>query len=145
MSPPVARESDGAPEMRSRGGWRRGAPGGRWWEAAIAGAAVLAAVATVWVTASADFLAHPGWLAVQKADLILGPVLIGLYWRRRRPASRFGPILLAVGFVGAVYALHSSSNPWLYSAGLVWENVVGLAAYVLILTFPTGRLDWRPS
>jgi signal transduction histidine kinase len=104
-------------------------------------AAVLATIATVWVTAGADFLAHAGWLAVQKADLILGPVLVGLYWRRRRPASRFGPILIAVGFVGALYALHSSSNPWLYGGGLVWENVVGLAAYVLILTFPTGRLD----
>ena len=140
MSPAVARESDGSPEMRSRVGWR-GAPGGRWWEAAIAASAVLAAIATLWVTASADFLAHPGWLAVQKADLILGPVLIGLYWRRRRPTSRFGPILIAVGFVGAVYALHSASEPWLYSAGLLWENAVGLAAYVLILTFPTGRLD----
>src|SRR5687768_15740970 len=38
---------------------------------------------------------------------------------------------------------HSSSDPWLYSAGLLWENVVGLAAYVLILTFPTGRLEGR--
>jgi signal transduction histidine kinase len=112
---------------------------------AVAGVAVVAAVAAVWVTATADFLAYPWWLAVQKADFILGPVFIGLYWVRRRPQSRFGPILIAFGFVGAVYVLQSASNPWLFGAGLLWENVVGLAAYVLILTFPTGRLDGLAS
>jgi len=112
-----------------------------WFQVAVAVAAVLAAGATAWLTASADFLAHPGWLAVQKADFILGPALIGLYWIRRRPDSRFGPILIGFGLVGAVYALQSSGNPWLFGAGLLWENLVGLAAYVVILTFPTGRLD----
>src|SRR5215216_6746754 len=114
--------------------------GGRW-QAAVAGVAVLAAVAALWITLEADFLAYPGWLAAQKADFILGPVFIGLYWLRRRPRSRFGPILIAFGFVGVPYVLQSSSDSWLYGAGLLWENVVGLAAYVLILTFPTGRLD----
>ena len=110
-------------------------------QAAVAAGAVLAAGATAWLTATADFLAHPGWLAVQKADLVLGPVVVGLYWIRRRPESRFGPILIAVGFVGALYALQSSSNPWAFGVGLLVENAVGLSAYVLILTFPTGRLD----
>jgi signal transduction histidine kinase len=113
------------------------------WQLVVAIVAVLAAAMTVWVTARADFLAHPGWLAVQKADFVLGPSLIGLYWVRRRPHSRFAVILIGFGFVGALYTLQSASDPWLYSAGLVWENVVGLAAYVLILTFPTGRLDGR--
>jgi len=98
-------------------------------------------VVAVWVTLEADFLAHPEWLAAQKADFILGPVFIGLYWLRRRPRSRFGPMLIAFGFVGAVYVLQSSSDPWLFSAGLLWENVIGLATYMLILAFPTGRLD----
>src|SRR4051795_12622861 len=111
------------------------------WQLVVAAVALVAAAVTVWVTARADFLAHPGWLAVQKADFVLGPVFIGLYWVRRRPRSRFGGILIGFGFVGALYALQSASDPWLYGAGLVWENVVGLAAYVLILTFPTGRLD----
>jgi signal transduction histidine kinase len=125
---------------------------GRWkwhragsWQLVVAGAAVAAAAVAVWVTATADFLAYPWWLAVQKADFVLGPVLIGLYWLRRRPASRFGPTLIGFGFVGAVYVLQSASNPWLFGAGLLWENVVGVAAYVLILTFPTGRLDGLAS
>src|SRR5436190_22764188 len=105
----------------------------KWWPAAVAGAAVLAAVAAVWVTLAADFPAHPGWLAVQKADFILGPVLIGLYCVHRRPQSRFGTVLIAFGFVGALYVLQSSDNRWLFGTGLLWENVVGVAAYVLIL------------
>jgi DNA-binding NarL/FixJ family response regulator len=54
---------------------------------------VAAAVAAVWLTLEADFLAYPGWLAAQKADFILGRVLIGMYWLRRRPQSRFGPMI----------------------------------------------------
>jgi signal transduction histidine kinase len=98
----------------------------------------------LWVTLSADFLTYPGWLAVQKADFILGPVLAGLYWYRRRPQSRFGPMLIVFGFIGALYIAQSASNSWLFSIGLVAETVIGLATRVLILAFPTGRLD-RPA
>ena len=70
-------------------------------EAIVGAAAFVAAAVAVWLTVRADFLAHPGWLAAQKADVILGPVLTGLYWRRRRPRSRFWPWLIAVGLVSA--------------------------------------------
>ena len=69
------------------------------WQVAVLVAAIAASVAAVWVALSADFLTYPGWLAVQKADFILGPVLAGLYWYRRRPQSRFGPMLIAFGLV----------------------------------------------
>jgi signal transduction histidine kinase len=107
----------------------------------VAVGAVLAAVVAVWVTLDADFLAYPGWLAAQKADFILGPVFVGLYWRRVRPGSRFGPLLIAFGAVGAVYIVQSSSNPSLFGSGVVWEAAIFLATQVVILTFPTGRLD----
>src|SRR5438128_1372604 len=94
-------------------------PRARWWEALAAGGALLAAAVAVWLTLEADFLAHPGWLAVQKADLIIGPVFVGLYWCRRRPRSRFGPLLIACGFVAVPYALHSSPEPWLFSIGVM--------------------------
>ena len=98
----------------------------------------------MWITLSADFLSYPGWLAVQKADFILGPVLVGLYWYRRRPQSRFGPMLIGFGFLGTLYILQSSSNSWLFSIGLLAETAIGIATRVLILAFPTGRLD-RPA
>ena len=115
--------------------------GGMSWQLVVGAAAVLAAVAAVWVTLEADFLRYPGWLAVQKADFVLGPVFVGLYWVHQRPQSRFGPMLIAFGFVGAVYVLQSSGNSWLFGIGLVWEHVIYLATLLLILTFPTGRLE----
>src|SRR5215213_11284481 len=81
-----------------------------WRKVVVGGAAVAAAAAAVWLTVGAEFLRYPGWLAAQKADLILGPVFVGLYWVRRRPHSRFGPMLIAFGFVGAVYILQSSAK-----------------------------------
>jgi signal transduction histidine kinase len=116
----------------------------RGWEIAVLLAAIAASAAALWITLSADFLSYPGWLAVQKADFILGPVLAGLYWCRRRPRSRFGPMLIGFGFIGALYIFQSASNSWLFSIGLLAETVIGLATRVLILAFPTGRLD-RPA
>ena len=114
------------------------------WQVVILLAAIAASAAAVWVTLSADFLTYPGWLAAQKADFILGPVVAGLYWYRRRPQSRFGPMLIGFGFIGALYVLQSASNSWLFSIGLLAETVLGIATRVLILAFPTGRLD-RPA
>ena len=113
---------------------------GRW----VAAVATAAAALAVWVTLSADFLAYPGWLAAQKADIILGPVLVGLYWIRRRPASRFGPLLIAAGLVGGVpYILQSSSEPVLFALGILWEGVIYTLTFALILSFPSGRLEGR--
>jgi signal transduction histidine kinase len=115
------------------------------WEAVTATAAIALAVAAVWVTLRADFLAYPGWLAAQKADVVLGPVLVGLYWLRRRPRSRFGPLLIAVGFLSAPYILQSSAAPWAFSLGVVWEGPIFILTLALVLAFPTGRLDRRPE
>jgi signal transduction histidine kinase len=107
----------------------------------IAAVAVGAAVAALLVTLNAHFLRYPGWLGAQKADLILGPVLVGLYWLRVRPTSRFGWLLVGFGFLCAGYITQSSTNPWLFGTGLVWESLIYLGTLILIVTFPTGRLD----
>ena len=121
-----------------------------WWlsqrEALIGAVALAAAALAVWVTARAGFLAYPGWLAAQKADIIVGPVFIGLYWLRRRPSSRFGLLLIVTGLVaGAPYVLQSSSDPVLFATGVLWEGAIYLSALGLILTFPSGRLDGTPE
>src|SRR5215213_6426971 len=120
------------------------ARGMQWWEWGVLLGAIAASAAALAVTLSADFLTYPGWLAVQKVDFILGPVLAGLYWYHRRPRSRFGPMLIAFGLLGALYVFQSASTPWLFSIGLLAETAIGLATRVLILAFPTGRLD-RPA
>src|SRR3954451_5606638 len=87
------------------------------WQLAVGVAGVAAAFVAVWVTLPADFLRYHGWLAAQKAAFVIGPVLTGLYWLRRRPQSAFGPMLIAWGGVGVLYILQSSSEPWLFSIG----------------------------
>ena len=104
-------------------------------------AAALAAALAVWMTVREDFLAYPGWLAAQKADIILGPVLVGLYWRHHRPRSGMGNLLIVVGFLHVPYVLQSSSAPAAFSLGVAWEGAIFLTTLVLILAFPSGRLD----
>jgi signal transduction histidine kinase len=110
-------------------------------EAVLGGTAIVLAVAAFWLTLAANFLAHPGWLAVQKADVIAGPVLVGLYWRRRRPRSRFGPLLIVAGFLHAPYILQSSAEAWAFAFGVAWESVIYVVTLAVILAFPTGKLD----
>jgi len=98
-----------------------------WWQAAVAVLAVAGAAVAVWVTLPADFLRYPAWLAAQKADFVIGPALTGVYWIRRRPQSPLGPMLIGWGLVGVLYILQSSSDSWLFTIGLFWEKVFGLA------------------
>ena len=115
------------------------------WEAAVAGFALASGIAAVWITLGAGFLQYPGWLAVQKADLILGPVGVGLYWRHRRPESRFGALMVVLGLVGVPYILESSTVPALFAVGLMAESAIYLMTTVVILAFPSGRLNGHPE
>ena len=135
-----AKIEPGLPERRSplRAAPVKSLPHG---DVPILAAAALAAALAVWVTVRGDFLAHPGWLAAQKADIILGPVLVGLYWRHHRPGRRIGNLLIGVGFLSIPYILQSSSAPVAFSLGVLWESVIFLTTLALILAFPSGRLD----
>jgi hypothetical protein len=111
------------------------------WGLAVSAVTLVSAVAAVWITLRASFLAYPGWLALQKADFILGPVGVGLYWRHRRPANRLGLMLIALGFVGVPYILESTTTPALFGIGVEWEYAIYAMTTVVILAFPNGRLD----
>lgn len=113
------------------------------WEWGVAGIALAAAVAALWITLRASFLSYPAWLAVQKADFIIGPVGVGLYWRHRRPDNRLGLLLIALGLVGVVYILESSTVPALFGVGLQAEAPIYVMTSLVILAFPSGRLDGR--
>ena len=113
----------------------------RRWEYAVAVLGVVGAAAALWLTLNAGFLQYPGWLAVQKADFIIGPIGVGLYWRHRRPHNRLGLLLIILGLLGVVYILQSSSVPALFGIGLLCEFVIGFWTVVVILAFPSGRLD----
>ena len=95
----VAGSASGA-LSRDRGRWRDSV----WWQVAVGVAAVAAGVVAVWVTLPADFLRYPAWLAAQKADFVIGPVLTGLYWMRQAPAEPVRPDADLLG--GRRRALH---------------------------------------
>jgi signal transduction histidine kinase len=115
------------------------------WKLAVLALGVGAAAAAFWITLDARFLADPGWLAVQKADLILGPISVGLYWRHRRPDNPFGLLLIGLGLLGVPYILESFSHPALFAIGLITEPAIYLMTSVVILAFPSGRLERRPE
>jgi signal transduction histidine kinase len=125
---------------------------GRWWlwlsshwEVALAAVAVVFAVVAFWVTVRAGFLAYPAWLAVQKADFILGPIGVGLYWMHRRPGNRFGPLLIVLGLFGIPYILESSTDTTLFGIGVLTEWPLFLMITIVILAFPSGRLEGVPE
>jgi signal transduction histidine kinase len=107
----------------------------------VAVVAVVSAVAAFWITLRAGFLHYPAWLAVQKADLILGPVAVGLYWRHRRPHNRMGVLLIVLGLVSIPYTLESATAPVLFGVGVLSEAAIPFMTAVVILAFPNGRLD----
>ncbi|MBV9196269.1 MAG: hypothetical protein JO168_19200, partial [Solirubrobacterales bacterium] len=113
------------------------------WERALAALAIVAAVVGFWVTLRARFLAYPGWLAVQKADFILGPIAVGLYWRLRRPNGLLGPVLIALGLVGILYISESTTAPVLFGVGLYSENAIYVLTSLAIVMFVSGGLAGR--
>jgi two-component sensor histidine kinase len=113
------------------------------WERAVGAIAIAAAIVAFAVTVRAHFLAHPGFLAVQKVDFILGPIGVGLYWHHRRPHNRLGLLLIAYGLVCIPYVLESISSPWLFTTGTMAEAAIIPLSITLVLAFPSGRLDGR--
>ncbi|HSC51487.1 MAG TPA: histidine kinase [Gaiellaceae bacterium] len=107
--------------------------------------AVVAAAVAAWLTLRAGFLQYPDWLAAQKVDFIIGPIGVGLYWRYSRPYSRFGLMLIVLGLLGVIYILESSTTPWLFRIGVLSEDAIYLWTTIVILAFPSGRLDGLPE
>lgn len=69
----------------------------------------------------------------------------GLVAWRRRPASRFGLLMMAVGFAWLAAALEASNHPLLFSLGLIIAPLwIGVFVHAL-LSFPTGRLETRAA
>ena len=118
-------------------------PRPRRWEIAVAAVGVVSAAVAFWVTINAEFLKYPYWLAVQKADFIIGPIFVGLYWHRRRPDNHLGLLMIALGLIFIPYILESIRSPSAFTIGTMVEAVYIPMALAIVLAFPNGRLDGR--
>ena len=112
-----------------------------WWSAALA-LPVLVAVA-IRLALTSDHLEDPGLAAGYRAYLIAAPMLAGLAWWRRRPLSRFGPLLVVFGLAAVPLALESSEIPLMVAAGIGAESLYFCLYLYLCVAFPKGRLRGR--
>jgi signal transduction histidine kinase len=108
---------------------------------AIGVGGVAAGVGGGLLLATSDHLVDPVAFGLQVAIMVVATVAAGLVWLRRRPASRVGVLLLALGFSMATLSLEGASDPALHSLGVAFEPVWFTLAYVVVYAVPDGRLS----
>jgi signal transduction histidine kinase len=110
---------------------------------AIAAAALLCGVGDVLLVLGSEHLPDAGAWAV------FGPVVgwsfvgTGLYTWRRRPESRFGLLMVLVGFAWFLGPLYAADSPLVFTLGIVVGALWGPVFGHVLLSFPTGRLATR--
>jgi signal transduction histidine kinase len=92
------------------------------------------------VPLSSHLYVFRGWLAADAAEQVIVPILVGLYWSRRRAGSRFGPMLVAYGLLAVGVALQSAASEVPHTVGVLWNGLFFVATVAVILAFPSGRL-----
>jgi signal transduction histidine kinase len=123
----------------------RGAPGlAVLW--AIALAAVLAAAGAVALALTSDDPGQePGLHALLLDWAALPYVLAGLVAWWRRPDSRLGPLMIAVGFVSFVPTLSWANPAVAITIGEAFDALPPVLFVHVFLAFPSGRLERRPE
>jgi signal transduction histidine kinase len=101
---------------------------------AFAGAAAAAAI-----VATGGVATEPTTTAAVLVANIATFALGGLVWRRGRPASVFGTLLLIEGFLVFVSSLSGSSVPVLFLIGMLGAWAAALGATWLLLAYPGAR------
>jgi signal transduction histidine kinase len=111
--------------------------------AAIALAAVVAGGAAAALILSSDHTPMPG------AGIGIGLLIswsfvgTGLYAWWRRPASRFGALMTAVGFTYMLAALTGSDDSTVFTVGVLLASVYFVVFAHMLLAYPDGRLERR--
>lgn len=108
------------------------------WPVAIA--ALVAAGVTALLTVSAGVLLRPGSFALFAGYSVVAFAGVGLLWRRRRPQSLVGLVLLLLAAALAVVALQGTSWSLGFSIGVLFDPVSALLAWYLLLSYPGVRL-----
>src|SRR4051812_21737648 len=96
---------------------------------------------TLWFGAHSEHLQRPVAAALYWSYLVAASMAIGLYWWRRRPASRFGPLLVIFGLVTWVASWQAANAPLLFDIGVLAEGPLFILLIYLFLSFPMGRLE----
>ena len=107
---------------------------------AIVLAAVLCSAGVVAIVLTSDREdADPAW-AVLGPIVVLSFVGTGLYATSRRPGSRVGLLMVALGFAWCAAAVSLANSSLAFSLGLVVGGLWGGVFLHLLMSFPTGVL-----
>jgi signal transduction histidine kinase len=113
------------------------------WAVALAGCA--AAAVSVELALTSDHVPEPGLQAALLDWITLPYILAGLVAWWRRPDSRFGPLMVAAGFVMFLSSFQWANAPGPYTLGLAFDLLPVALFLHLFLAFPDGRLGSRPE
>jgi signal transduction histidine kinase len=111
----------------------------------VAIAVVPMVTVTMWLAATSDYLQRPATAGIYWGYLVAASMLIGLYWWIRRPASRFGPLLVAFGALAWLVSWQGASSAPAFDIGVLAEAPAFLLGIYLFLAFPMGRVEPRAA
>jgi signal transduction histidine kinase len=100
-----------------------------------------AAACTVLLALTSDHLREPGVHAALQVWALLGYVLAGVVAWWRRPESRFGPLMIAVGAVWFLTSLSSANLAGPYTIGIAFDLLPAVLFLHVFLAFPSGSLQ----
>ena len=107
----------------------------------VAAAAIVPMVAvTLAFALGGEHLQRPVAAGIYWGYIVAAFMAIGLYWWRRRPASRFGPLLVVFGILAWIVSWQGSNVPLLFDLGVLAEAPTFVLTFYLFLAFPMGRL-----
>ncbi|HZM17956.1 MAG TPA: sensor histidine kinase [Gaiellaceae bacterium] len=86
-------------------------------------------------------LGEPLVIALLSNWLTASYVLCGLFAWWRRPESRFGALMVAVGFANFISTLSWTTNDFTFTLGQAFDLLPPVLFLHLFLAFPTGRLS----
>jgi signal transduction histidine kinase len=87
----------------------------------------------------------PGWALTSIPVFEMAYIVAGILAATRRPGSRMGALLVAVGLTFLLGELSSAELPMLVAIGLLIGTIPLAGVVHLVLAFPSGRLRGRAS
>lgn len=113
------------------------------WAIVLGGCAAAAGAFALALTSEAvrGELGEPLVIAFLGNWITLSYVLGGLFAWSRRPESRFGPLMIAAGFVNFLVTLSWTTNDATFTLGQALDMVPPVLFLHVFIAYPTGRLD----
>jgi len=113
----------------------------RWWLIALAGS--IAACSSALIAHWSDHLSEPVLQVTLLNWTTLPYIAAGAIASWRRPDSRFGPLMVAAGFVMFLSSLQWTNGGVPFTLGMAFDLLPAAILLQLFLAFPSGRLERR--